>query len=59
MPLKGLCISYKLFPAMQIIPIDDRGQLRREAFDVRIDEMSVLDLKFLDGCEQPTLAVLP
>lgn len=42
---------------LQIIPIDDRGKLQ-EAFDVRIDELEVLDLKFLHGCEQPTLAVL-
>ena len=25
---------------------------------MRIDEMNVLDLKFLDDCDQPTLAVL-
>ncbi len=42
---------------LQIIPIDSKGKLQ-EAFDVRIDEMNVLDLKFLDGCKQPTLAVL-
>lgn len=43
--------------AMQIIPIDNKGKLQ-EAFDVRIDEMNVLDLKFLDDCDEPTLAVL-
>lgn len=42
---------------LQIIPIDEKGKLQ-EAFDVRIDEMNILDLKFLDGCERPTLAVL-
>ena len=43
--------------ALQIIPIGSKGNLQ-EAFDVRIDEMNVLDLKFLDDCHQPTLAVL-
>ena len=52
------CISSLLMHCyLQIIPIDGRGKLQ-EAFDVRIDEMDVLDLKFLDGCERPTLAVL-
>lgn len=43
---------------LQIIPIDEKGRLQQEAYDVRIDEMCVISLKFLDGCPEPTLAVL-
>ena len=42
---------------MQIIPIDERGLLH-EAFNVRIDELSIRDMQFLHGCSRPTLAVL-
>ena len=41
---------------LQIIPIVD-GALQ-EAFNVRLDELKVLDLAFLHGCAVPTLAVL-
>lgn len=40
----------------KIIPIVD-GALQ-EAFNVRLDELKVLDLAFLHGCAVPTLAVL-
>ncbi len=30
----------------------------QEAFNVRLDELKVLDLAFLHGCKAPTLAVL-
>ena len=43
---------------VQIIPIDEKGRLQQEAYDVRIDEMCVIGLRFLDGCAEPTLAVL-
>jgi hypothetical protein len=43
-------------PHLQIIPIVD-GALQ-EAFNVRLDELKVLDLAFLHGCDVPTLAVL-
>lgn len=42
---------------VQIIPVGEQGRLL-EAFDVRIDEMCVTDVKFLDGTPAPTLAVL-
>jgi hypothetical protein len=40
----------------QIIPLD--GSSLREAFDVRLEELNVIDLKFLSSCEQLLLAVL-
>eukprot|EP00873_Tetraselmis_striata_P003032 jgi/Tetstr1/423296/TSEL_013995.t1 len=39
-----------------VIPMD--GPNLREAFDVRLEELNVIDVKFLHGCKQPTLAVL-
>ena len=41
----------------QVIPIDDKGQLS-EAFNMRIDELNVIDMVFLEGCAKPTIAVL-
>ena len=40
-----------------MIPIDESGQLA-EAFNIRLEELNVLDLKFLHGCAKPTLALL-
>ncbi len=42
---------------MQVIPIDERGHLH-EAFNVRLEELAVIDMAFLEGCARPTLAVL-
>lgn len=42
---------------VKAIPVDGRGQLK-EAFNMRIDELSIRSLAFLHGCRQPTLAVL-
>ena len=42
---------------LQVIPIDDAGQLH-EAFNIRLEELSVIDIKFLYGTRQPTVAVL-
>lgn len=41
----------------QVIPIDEKGQLH-EAFNMRIEELNVIDIKFLEGCTKPTVAVL-
>jgi len=41
---------------LKVIPMD--GPNLREAFDVRLEELNVIDVKFLHGCKQPTLAVL-
>lgn len=41
---------------LKIIPLD--GSSLREAFDVRLEELNVIDLKFLSSCEQLLLAVL-
>ncbi|KAK9843115.1 hypothetical protein WJX74_007214 [Apatococcus lobatus] len=51
-------IALLMYDAMiKIIPIDERGLLH-EAFNVRIDELSIRDMQFLHGCSRPTLAVL-
>jgi len=50
-------VDFKQHVPVQIVPMSDKGKLL-EAFDVRIDELNVIDLKFLDGCDKPTLAVL-
>jgi len=42
---------------LQIIPIDNKGQLQ-EAFNVRLDEANVVDMKFLYGAAKPTIALL-
>jgi len=52
---EGFVITVSL-SHLQIIPIVD-GALQ-EAFNVRLDELKVLDLAFLHGCAVPTLAVL-
>ena len=41
----------------QVIPIGESGQLA-EAFNIRLEELNVIDLKFLHGCAKPTLALL-
>ncbi|CAK0750170.1 hypothetical protein CVIRNUC_001969 [Coccomyxa viridis] len=41
----------------KVIPIDNDGQLH-EAFNMRIDELNVLDMRFLEGTLKPTLVVL-
>ena len=42
---------------LQVIPIDEKGQLQ-EASNIRIDELNVLDMKFLEATLKPTLVVL-
>ncbi|KAG1365035.1 DNA damage-binding protein 1 [Cocos nucifera] len=41
----------------QVIPFDNKGQLK-EAFNIRLEELQVLDIKFLYGCAKPTIVVL-
>ncbi|KAI5604929.1 hypothetical protein BDE02_01G318600 [Populus trichocarpa] len=41
----------------QVIPFDNKGQLK-EAFNIRLEELQVLDIKFLHGCSKPTIVVL-
>jgi DNA damage-binding protein 1 len=41
----------------KVIPMDQKGQLR-EAFNIRLDQLQVLDIAFLCGTERPTVAVL-
>lgn len=42
---------------MQVIPVDDRGQLH-EAFNIRVEELKVKDVKFLAGFSRPTVGLL-
>ena len=42
---------------MQVIPIGDGGVMM-EAFNIRLDELKVIDLAFLHNCNVPTIAVL-
>lgn len=41
----------------KIIPMDAKGQLK-DAFNIRLEELEVLDIQFLSGCTKPTIAVL-
>ncbi|XP_073392348.1 DNA damage-binding protein 1 isoform X2 [Physcomitrium patens] len=51
-------IGLHLYDGMfKVIPIDNKGQLK-EAFNIRLEELQVLDIKFLYGCANPTIAVL-
>ncbi|CAA7054607.1 unnamed protein product [Microthlaspi erraticum] len=52
--LIGLHLYDGLF---KVIPFDNKGQLK-EAFNLRLEELQVLDIKFLYGCTKPTIAVL-
>ena len=42
---------------MQVIPIDEQGQLH-EAFNIRLEELTVIDIQFLYGTAKPTVALL-
>lgn len=42
---------------VKVIPMDAKGQLK-EAFNIRLVELEVLDIKFLVGFSKPTIAVL-
>lgn len=44
-------------PSSQVIPLGERGRLQ-DAFNARIEELQLVDICFLAGCERPTLAVL-
>eukprot|EP01135_Chromosphaera_perkinsii_P006121 Nk52_evm1s407 gene=Nk52_evmTU1s407 len=41
----------------KVIPINVNGLLT-EAFNIRLEELQVLDIKFLYGCAKPTIALL-
>lgn len=52
--LIGLHLYDGLF---KVIPFDNKGHLK-EALNIRLEELVVLDIKFLYRCENPTVAVL-
>lgn len=41
----------------KVIPMDAKGQLK-DAFNIRLEELEVLDIQFLSGCSKATIAVL-
>jgi DNA damage-binding protein 1 len=49
----GMCLCEGL---IKIIPTETAGP--KEAFNVRLDELRPLDVKFLHGCARPTICVL-
>ena len=51
----GLHIYDGLF---KVIAIGPDGSLAREAFNIRLDELQVLDIQFLHGYANPTICVL-
>lgn len=53
--LIGLHLYDGLFKVVPMEP--EKGRLA-EAFNVRLEELQVLDIQFLYGCEKPTIAVL-
>lgn len=42
---------------LKVIPVDGEGQLL-DAFNIRLEELMVKDIKFLYGCARPTFAIL-
>eukprot|EP00051_Salpingoeca_urceolata_P028390 m.486586 g.486586 ORF g.486586 m.486586 type:complete len:1102 (+) comp24511_c0_seq1:335-3640(+) len=54
----GRLIGLRLYDGMfKVIPIDRSGRLQ-EAFDLRLEELQVLDMQFLHGCTNPTVAII-
>lgn len=51
-----LSMGWPLIVHLQVIPMDN-GNLT-EAFNIRLEELHVIDMAFLHGCSVPTLAVL-
>lgn len=41
----------------KVIPIDSSGKLH-DAFNIRLEELNVHTIKFLYGCDKPTIAIL-
>ena len=41
----------------KVIPVDSKGQLK-DAFNIRLEELQVLDIQFLHGFANPTIVLL-
>ncbi|KJE89467.1 UV-damaged DNA binding protein, variant [Capsaspora owczarzaki ATCC 30864] len=51
-------IGLRLYNGMfKVIPIDPHGQFK-DAFNIRLEELQVFDIKFLRGYDRPTILVL-
>eukprot|EP00960_Hanusia_phi_P003968 116510-Hanusia_phi.AAC.2 len=52
-------IGFLLYDGLfKVIPIDTRNGQLREAFNIRLEELQVLDVQFLYGYAQPTIVLL-
>lgn len=51
----GLYINQGTF---KVIPVDPVSGRLQEAYDIRMDESQILDIKYLHGCMRPSIAVL-
>jgi len=55
---EGRMIGLNVFQGQfDVIPMDSRGQLK-EAFNIRLEEINVIDIQFLHGYSVPTICVL-
>eukprot|EP00253_Pinus_taeda_P021998 PITA_21998 len=43
--------------ALNAMPLDSKGELE-DSFNISLEELQVLDIKFLYGCPHPTIAML-
>ncbi|RQM27715.1 hypothetical protein B5M09_002429 [Aphanomyces astaci] len=51
-------LTIRLFTGyFKVIPMDGHGKLS-DTFNIRLDELRVIDVKFLYGCSKPTICVL-
>jgi len=56
----GRAIGLHLYDGLlKVVPVDDRsGALGAEMFNVRLEELNVIDMTFLAACAVPTVALL-
>ncbi|KAF0696243.1 hypothetical protein As57867_012953, partial [Aphanomyces stellatus] len=55
---EGRLLGMNLYEGyFKVIPMDGHGKLS-DTFNIRLDELRVIDVKFLYGCAKPTICVL-
>ncbi|KAF1772263.1 HAD-like domain [Phytophthora cactorum] len=56
---EGRLIGMNLYEGyFKVIPIDSGKGILRDTFNIRLDELRVIDIKFLHGYNKPTICVL-
>lgn len=56
---EGRLIGMNLYEGyFKVIPIDSNKGILKETFNIRLDELRVIDIKFLHGYNKPTICVL-